>query len=1204
MKVLIDMQGMQGVSQNRGIGRYTESFVHALIAIAQKHDIYFLLNRLYPETVEQIRQKFSTSLSSTHFLLFDALGPVQESDPQNEKNARVSELIREKLIKDISPDFLILTSLFEGMGNDSVTSIAAYTSEIPTAVIFYDLIPYIHEDVYLNTPEKKQWYMRKLNALKKADALLCISFSVQNEAVVYLEKERSDMTVISSATDKTFHTAGSDSEALQRYGIKRPYIMHASAYEGRKNFEGLIEAFALLPESLRKKYQLVLVCVLTAREKNNLLTVAINAGLKKDEVVLTGYISDDDLAAVYTRAELFVFPSRHEGFGLPPLEAMASGTATIGSDSSSIPEVIGRSDALFDPLDTESIAEKITEVLTDDNFRRSLEAHAPLQAQKFSWENTARRALSFLEEKHRKKPQAKREISLRHSTTHLVDALNAAGLLAALSDTQLRRTALAIERNEKTVISLMAAGYYDKPLRWRIEGPFDSSYSLALLNRETALALHKLGYDVALHSTEGPGDFDPDPAFLKLHPTIEQLYKRSQTLSLKDTDISSRNLYPPRVCDMQANINMLHHYAWEESVFPPEWVDDFNRCLDGMTCLSSHVEKIMIDNGVSIPLTVSGCGADHWERITSCKSYRIHTKAFRFLHVSSCFPRKGADVMLKAYGDAFTSSDDVTLVIKTFPNPHNEIRHWIEEAKKDNPYYPDVLIIEKDLEESQLKALYEQCHVLVAPSRAEGFGLPMAEAILSGLPVITTGWSGQLDFCTEETAWLVDYSFAPAQTHFNLYNSVWAEPSRVHLAETMKKLFLLSAQERDKKVQKGRTLILENYRWRDVAKRLADSARLFAQDIGCSKLRVGWISTWNTKCGIASYSKHLVDTISDNIDILAAHTEDISSEDTSNVYRCWQPGEEDDLTELLQIIEKQELNTIVIQFNYGFFNFDHFIHFLDQLNQNGKTVILMMHATTDPVHTPHKKLSMLVPSMRTCSRLLVHTIDDLNRMKSLGLIHNVSLFPHGVLDWKSSFAKQNSIFTLATYGFFLPHKGLPEMITMVKLLLNKGIQVKLKMVNAQYPVPESEEMIRQAAEQIKKEGLSEHIEMITDFLPDEDSLKHLTMSDLIVFPYQETGESSSASVRYGLATGVPVAVTPLKIFSDVGNAVYRLSGIAPEAMAESIGHMITEIKNNSEAAQKKRSDAERWCEAHQYSSLGKRLNNMLIALHRSVNTPL
>ena len=299
---------------------------------------------------------------------------------------------------------------------------------------------------------------------------------------------------------------------------------------------------------------------------------------------------------------------------------------------------------------------------------------------------------------------------------------------------------------------------------------------MALLNRETARALDKLGYNVSLFSTEGPGDFAPNPYYLGMHSDLASYYEKSQEQDQSDCDIVSRILYPPRVTDMRGKINALHHYAWEESGFPQDWVKEFNENLTMMTCLSRHVEKIMIDNGVTVPLVTSGCGVDHWERIECDQDFSISANTFRFLHVSSCFPRKGAELMLDAYGRCFTARDDVSLIIKTFENPHNQIEQYLRQLKKDCPEFPHVELIMADLSEGQLKRLYELCDVLVGPSFGEGFGLPFAEAMLSGLPVITTNWGGQLDFCNDGNSWLVDYDFDWADTHFEIWSSVWARP--------------------------------------------------------------------------------------------------------------------------------------------------------------------------------------------------------------------------------------------------------------------------------------------------------------------------------------------------------------------------------------------------------------------------------------------
>ncbi len=735
---------------------------------------------------------------------------------------------------------------------------------------------------------------------------------------------------------------------------------------------------------------------------------------------------------------------------------------------------------------------------------------------------------------------------------------------------------------------------------WRIEGPFDSSYSLALLNRETARALDALGHRVVLHSTEGPGDFLPEKKFLLSNTDLEQMYVRSHEVSPEDADVTSRNLYPPRVADMSCRFNLLHHYAWEESGFPLQWADDFSTHLQGVTCLSSHVEKIMIDHGVTVPLSVSGCGVDHWEHIESDATFKVVGKKFKFLHVSSCFPRKGADLLLEAYGRVFTVADDVTLIVKTFPNPHNDIHRWLETARKSKKDFPDVVIIEDELSDSQLKALYGQCQALVAPSLAEGFGLPMAEAMLSGLAVITTGWGGQVDFCNEDTAWLVDYAFEPAQTHFNLYDSVWAVPCIDHLARTMRQVYELPTSQRMTRSMQGRQLLLDKFRWTDVAKRLVDSTRSWARKPMQTNPRVGWVTTWNTRCGIADYSAHLIGNMSADVSIFAARSDVIIEGEGPEVVRCWSAGEHDPLEELAKQVNERGVDTLVVQFNYGFFNLEHLDRFLTQQIEDGRTVVVAMHSTSDPVHAPHKKLEKLLNSLSRCHRILVHAPGDLNRLKRLGLVENVTLFPHGIPDYASTPRQPSSpltSFTIASYGFFLPNKGLLELIDAMALLRADGVDIQLRMVNAEYSAPDSTTLIHQAKKEVSRLGLDKHIQMNTDFLADEDSLSLLADTDLLIFPYQQTGESSSAAVRYGIATERPVAVTPSVIFDDVAPAVLYLPGQSPSEIAQGIKQILQEIVNDSDAIQIKAKEANRWRDAHRYSRLGSRLCGLIQALH-------
>jgi glycosyltransferase involved in cell wall biosynthesis len=108
---------------------------------------------------------------------------------------------------------------------------------------------------------------------------------------------------------------------------------------------------------------------LTLNSRGALETLAKEKGLKAEELVLTGFVPEEDLLTLYGLCKAFVFPSWHEGFGLPALEAMTCGRAVIGANTSSLPEVRGRDDALFDPMNDTSITEKLAQVLTDDTFR-------------------------------------------------------------------------------------------------------------------------------------------------------------------------------------------------------------------------------------------------------------------------------------------------------------------------------------------------------------------------------------------------------------------------------------------------------------------------------------------------------------------------------------------------------------------------------------------------------------------------------------------------------------------------------------------------------------------------------------------------------------------------------------------------------------------------------------------------------------------
>ena len=402
MRIVIDLQGAQTTaSKNRGIGRYTLAFAQALIRNRGEHEIVFVLNGLFAETIEPIRAAFEGKLPRDAVRVWLAPGPVDHGDPANDWRRKTAEITREAFLASLKPDIVVVSSLFEGMGDDAVVGIGALGGAWASAVILYDLIPMLHPEIYLREPAVQAWYETKLDHLRRADLLLAISESSRQEAIRHLGIPEAQAVNVSTAADQHFQPRSISPERAaqvrERYGLARPFAMYTGGIDIRKNIEGLIRAYALLPKPLRKASQLAIVCSIQPHTRATLQALAQQHGLAADEVVFTGFVPEEDLLSLYNLCQAFVFPSWHEGFGLPALEAMCCGRAVIAAGASSLPELIGREDALFDPHDDAAIAGKLAHVLQDPAFRRDLERHGLERAQRFSWDATARSALSAFE---------------------------------------------------------------------------------------------------------------------------------------------------------------------------------------------------------------------------------------------------------------------------------------------------------------------------------------------------------------------------------------------------------------------------------------------------------------------------------------------------------------------------------------------------------------------------------------------------------------------------------------------------------------------------------------------------------------------------------------------------------------------------------------------------------------------------------------
>lgn len=406
MRIVIDMQGLQASNAKRGIGRYTLDLVKHLLESKKNHETVLLLNGMLSESISSICHEFSRYLPKENIVVWSGASPVSAIDISNKSRKKINEKIREDFITKLSPDILLITSLFEGLSDDAVTSIGIINTKISTAVILYDLIPLIHKNIYLKNSVVESWYLEKIDHIRRANLLLSISNSSGNEAVHYLGFNESDVVNISTACAEEFKKLElSENERFaisNKYSLNTSFILYTGGIDHRKNIERLLKAFSLLPKELRAKHQLVIVCSLQDADRYRLYKLCKEHGLNKQDVIFTGYIAKLDLISLYNICNFFIFPSWHEGFGLPVLEAMRCGKAVIGGNLSSIPEVISNKEALFDPYQSQDIADKIEKILTDNEFKVSLEKHAASQAQVFSWVNSANNAWQALEKLYAK----------------------------------------------------------------------------------------------------------------------------------------------------------------------------------------------------------------------------------------------------------------------------------------------------------------------------------------------------------------------------------------------------------------------------------------------------------------------------------------------------------------------------------------------------------------------------------------------------------------------------------------------------------------------------------------------------------------------------------------------------------------------------------------------------------------------------------
>ncbi len=365
--VVLDVQALQNpMHRDRGIGRYVVAHVDALLDVGAP--------------------VAALTLNPDH--------PAPPSLPYRWLDAGLVRWNEPSLARELSERGFVyhVMSPFEpAVPEDGVVAPHMLEASDALVVTLYDAIPFVFPEWYQRDDSSRSFYRRRAELLRVADAVLAISWHTRRDAIQRLTLTPPRVHYIGSGPAPRDDTAGPSTTAS---GVQRPFVLTVTGWgEPRKNPSSLFAAYAALPAPVRAAHQLVVVCDLPDEGRAAWNRELRALGLGDDEVVLTGRVEQATLDALYEQAQLFVFTSRYEGFGLPALEAAVAGAPVLTTDVSSLPEVIDHDLARVADGDADALARRMATVLTDATVREELREASVRAAQRHTWPAVARRTI-------------------------------------------------------------------------------------------------------------------------------------------------------------------------------------------------------------------------------------------------------------------------------------------------------------------------------------------------------------------------------------------------------------------------------------------------------------------------------------------------------------------------------------------------------------------------------------------------------------------------------------------------------------------------------------------------------------------------------------------------------------------------------------------------------------------------------------------
>lgn len=762
MRIVIDMQGAQSeASGGRGVGRYTRELTKGLIrAYGDSAEVFLALNGKLE--CKKILDEFEDILPRKNIKTWYYHPDVLPAGLVDNNRVHPEELFREWYLHQFNADVIWNPNLQEGYGEPNIATSTKITkgNEIVISTL-HDVIPLIYEQDYLNA-QVKPWYLKKIKYACDSDLIITDSIFSKNKIIELLEVNDKKIEYIHLGYDKKQFFSNKD---YLTFDTKEPFFLYVGGADQHKNLFRLIEAFSKLDNSIKKRYKLVFAGKETLACKDEYIEHAVECGLSARNIEFTGRISDEELIDKLQKCAAFVFPSYSEGFGLPPLEAMACGAPTLAARAASLTEILNDEEASFDPFNIDELAEKMNRVVTDEVFTNNLITRQLARANEFSWEKAGKQFKEIIDRLVAGRKLASSNAMTLYSELQLCDDI----LDVLVNDT--------CEEKAKIAYSIVDSKIFDSKRRIYVDtsAVVLEDYVSGIQRVVNGIAINLCKMFEKRRDIEVKAVYsDPSSPHFYISDFNGKKYIKRKTLNnesiaqFKDGDIFIMpDLHPSNIIAKSSMLQRLARrginvYTVLHDIIPMQYPEFFSKQFvkeykdylkaiaqfSGIIAVSAATmnayktwcKKEKVEFPSYFVLNYNHSGADI-EKANPSKGLpedasillRKMKNSQTVLMVGTIEPRKKQELVLAAMEHIWLSGADVNLV---FVGRNGwQMEEFVAEMEKHKEYGKRLFWL-SGISDEYLELIYEHASGVLIASLEEGFGLPIIESAKKGKPIL------------------------------------------------------------------------------------------------------------------------------------------------------------------------------------------------------------------------------------------------------------------------------------------------------------------------------------------------------------------------------------------------------------------------------------------------------------------------------------